>query len=72
MEIADMSYFDRFIAGLNLIREYVKHESLEPEHDVINVWTDYKRVVPEDVIARLEEYHWYHDEEDTDRFYFFT
>ena len=72
MEIKDMSYYDRFIAGLNLIREYTKHESLEPSHDVIEVWVAHYRPVPADVVARLKEYHWHQSARTPEKFYFFT
>ena len=67
-----MSYYDRFIAGLNLVREYTKYESLEPSHDVIEVWVAHDQPVPADAVARLNEYHWYQDDDTPEKFYFFT
>ncbi len=67
--------FDRFIAGLRIFQKNLPGDFVEelcPEHDVVYFSIPYDTTLSKEVVAQLEGVGWHQDEDELERFYFFT
>ena len=67
--------FDDLIAGLQIFQENLPegfHEELCPAHDVISFWVPDDITLSPKVVGKLEAVGWHHDEDELEKFYFFT